>query len=75
MEAGEAGIALALAEALHAMGDERDAAATLAEFEARLLARADRIRDPAVRERFLTRVPENARTLELGRRWRTAERG
>jgi hypothetical protein len=34
---------------------------------ARLLGRADRIHDPAWRESFLTRVPDNARILELAR--------
>lgn len=34
-----------------------------------LQKRADKIADPALRRGFLERVPDNARTLELARRW------
>ncbi|AUX21597.1 protein kinase [Sorangium cellulosum] len=56
------------AEALDAAGDRRAAAAVLRGERDRLLARAERLA-PALRERFLGDVPENARVLELSRRW------
>ena len=63
---GEAIIRLTHAEALAAIGDAPAAAAALARARARLLERADRIRDARLRASFLERVPENRRTLELG---------
>ena len=57
------------AECLLATGDEPRARKALAEARDRLLARASRIADPALRAGFLERVPENARTLALAREW------
>ena len=42
--------------------------------ERRLLARAERIADPGLRESFLARIAENARTMALAREWRDPER-
>jgi hypothetical protein len=53
------------AEALSAAGKATDFAAAIAEARERLLARAAKISDPAWRERFLTAVAENDRTLAL----------
>lgn len=69
VEEGEAMIRLAEAETLHAL-DETDAArAAIAKAHARLVERASRINDDALRGRFLRGVPENARTIELARVW------
>ncbi len=65
LEEGEARVRLTYAEALGAAGRAADAAAALAEAHDRLLARASRITDATWRRRFLTNVPENARTLAL----------
>jgi tetratricopeptide (TPR) repeat protein len=61
---GDATIRLARAEALHAARDPgaRDAAI---EARDRLLARAARIGDPALRHLFLTALPEHAKTIAL----------
>ena len=53
------------AEALAATGDHAAAREALREARGRLLARAAKISDPRVRQSFLERVPENARTLAL----------
>jgi eukaryotic-like serine/threonine-protein kinase len=53
------------AEALLALGEREQAASALSAARARLLAEAERIRDPALRQSFLSAVPENARTLAL----------
>jgi len=58
-------IRLAHAEALAATGDHAAAREALREARGRLLARAAKISDPRVRQSFLERVPENARTLAL----------
>jgi hypothetical protein len=63
LEEGESLVRLAHVEALSAAGRRDEAARALTAARARLLARAALLRDPAVRERFLTRVPENAATL------------
>jgi eukaryotic-like serine/threonine-protein kinase len=69
IEEGESLIRLMYAEALDA-ALERDAArAALTEARDRLLARAARIADPELRQSFLERVPENARTLARARAW------
>jgi len=64
---GEATIRLALAECLSATGDQsaaKEAVATTAQW---LRTRAETIDDPALRESFLTRIPEHRRILELAR--------
>jgi tetratricopeptide (TPR) repeat protein len=65
VEEGESFVRLVHAEALLAAGLAGEAAAAIASARERLLARADRIEDRIRRERFLTNVPDNARTLEL----------
>ncbi len=65
---GESLIRLVHAEALRADGDPR-AVEEVTFAKQRLLERAGKIVDPALREAFL-RVPENARTLEHAAEWR-----
>jgi hypothetical protein len=61
---------LALAEACFAEGDGGAGEAALREALRCVRARASDIPDGALRESFLSQVPENARTLELARqRW------
>ncbi|MEO8704370.1 MAG: protein kinase [Kofleriaceae bacterium] len=66
VEEGEALVRLMLAEALVATGDRAAGLAAARAAYARLLERAARISDPDWRRSFLERVPENARTVELG---------
>ncbi|HTN83381.1 MAG TPA: serine/threonine-protein kinase PknK, partial [Sorangium sp.] len=65
LEEGESLVRLAYAEALAAAGAAREAAEALAAAREHLLSRAAKISDPSFRERFLTCVPDNARTLAL----------
>ena len=51
-------------------GARDDARRALAVAHQRLLARADRIEEPAWRHRFLHAVPVNARILALAEEWR-----
>jgi tetratricopeptide (TPR) repeat protein len=67
LEEGEAAVRLVYAEVLAARGAEQEFAMAIVEAHARLLSRAAKISDPVWRERFLTGVPENARTIELSR--------
>ncbi|WP_437605380.1 hypothetical protein WMF20_30200 [Sorangium sp. So ce834] len=69
VEEGESLVRLAVAEALAASGRHAEATAAIAAARAALLARAERLSDPTWRERFLRDVPDNARTLDLARRW------
>ncbi|WP_437954603.1 protein kinase [Sorangium sp. So ce119] len=69
LEEGESLVRLTFAEALAAGGRQGEAAAAIASAKAALLARADKLSDPAWRERFLRDVPDNARTLDLARQW------
>jgi tetratricopeptide (TPR) repeat protein len=62
---GESFIRLAHAEVLFENGQDDLACEVIREARARLYDRAERIRKPAWRESFLTRVPHNARTIEL----------
>ncbi|WP_437479358.1 protein kinase [Sorangium sp. So ce1014] len=57
------------AEALHASGDAEAAREVIRAARDELLARADRIGDPAFRRGFLENVSANARTLALARAW------
>lgn len=68
LEEGEALVRLVYAEALHASADRRASAAIL-DARAHLLERAAKIRDPILRQSFLERVPENARTVACAREW------
>jgi tetratricopeptide (TPR) repeat protein len=63
----EAYVRLVLARALRATGDTERARATVHEALARLEKRAACIGDPALRESFLGRVPENAATRALAK--------
>ncbi|MDI1445708.1 serine/threonine-protein kinase [Polyangium sp. 6x1] len=67
MEEGEALLRLVYAEALIASGSAASGKHAIFQARTRLLARANRITDAAMREHFLERVPENARTMALGR--------
>lgn len=71
LEVGEALVRLVHAEALGASGDHDAALKAITDAATRLLARADKL-EGAMREGFLARVPENARTLALARAWTTA---
>ena len=64
---GEATIRLALAECLVAAGDTQAARGILDKASGRILSSAEAIEDPAIRESFLTRIPEHRRILELAR--------
>jgi tetratricopeptide (TPR) repeat protein len=68
-EEGESLVRLIYAEALGASGRQAEAAEAIAEARRKLLERAAKISDAAWRERFLRRVPDNVRTLELAQRW------
>jgi tetratricopeptide (TPR) repeat protein len=69
IDEGEALIRVMYAATLDATGDPVAARTALTEALDHLLKRADKIADPARRRSFLERVPDNARTLELARRW------
>jgi tetratricopeptide (TPR) repeat protein len=70
IEEGESMVRLAFAEALELTGARDDARRALAVAHQRLLARAERIEEPAWRTRFLHAVPVNARILALAEEWR-----
>ncbi len=65
MEEGEALVWLAGAEVALGAGDRDLAFAHVERARASILARSTRISDPELRESFLTRVPENARVMQL----------
>ena len=69
LEEGEALLYLAHAETLDANGRRDDARRVIRAARDRLLERAAMIARPEWRESFLTKVPENARTLALAREW------
>lgn len=70
---GAVGTWLSLAEAALAQGEDSAAEKALRKAQHHLHLRAKEVTDPAARERFLSRVPENARTRELVRqRWGAA---
>jgi serine/threonine protein kinase len=71
VEEGESLIRLVHALALESVGDEKGAAAAIADAKKRLLDRADRINDPRLRRSFLDHIPENARTLAVAARYKT----
>ncbi|WP_437521262.1 protein kinase [Sorangium sp. So ce726] len=62
-------LAATYAEALHASGHVEAAHAVIREARDELLARADKIGDPAFRKSFLENVSANAHTLALARAW------
>ena len=57
------------AEALFANGLHDEARTSIEAAHERLESRAKKIADPTLRESFLTRVPENARTIALAKAW------
>jgi tetratricopeptide (TPR) repeat protein len=65
LETGEALVRLTYAEALSATGERERAREVISAGRDRLLARAAAIGDADSRERFLSTVPENARTLAM----------
>jgi tetratricopeptide (TPR) repeat protein len=65
VEEGESLVRLVHAEALAASGDEPGFRRAIASAHEDLLARAAKISDPAWRARFLSSVPDNARTAAL----------
>lgn len=69
VEEGEALARLVYAEALDALGRRDDARNAIRDARDRLLERASRIVDEALRESMLTRVPTHARTLSLATQW------
>jgi tetratricopeptide (TPR) repeat protein len=69
LDEGESLVRLVWAEALHAGGRADEAQEAIADARDRLMTRAERIRDPALRKSFLENVPENAKTLELATSW------
>jgi tetratricopeptide (TPR) repeat protein len=66
---GEAFVRLTYAEALQAARKTAVAQQAIGFARERLLARAQRIRNPLWRKSFLERVPENTRTLLLASAW------
>ena len=70
VEDGETFIRLTHIQTLEACGDIEGARALALEAEGRLLARAARIQDDALRTSFLERVPESAHTLAAAARLR-----
>ncbi len=68
IEEGESLVRLVHARALAATGAWPEARAAIARAEKSLLARAAAIRDETMQSAFLTRVRENAETLELARK-------
>lgn len=69
IDAEEAKVRLAYAKAQHASGQDDEARNTILAAQERLMARAEKIRDPALRKSFLERVPEHARTLAFAKQW------
>jgi hypothetical protein len=65
LEHGEARVRLIQVDVLKAAGGADGARAAAAAARDRLLVRAAHITNQAWRESFLTRVPDNARTLQL----------
>ncbi|WP_437484457.1 protein kinase [Sorangium sp. So ce1014] len=68
-EEGEAQIRLVYAESLRASGHDEAAREAIAVAMQRLVARAQRILDPARRQSFCQAVPENAKTFALAALW------
>jgi hypothetical protein len=69
VEEYESLVRLVLAEALEANGDGAGARQALASAWTRLQERAARITNETWRDSFLTRLPDNARTMDLAREW------
>lgn len=69
VEEGESFIRLTLAEVLDASGEHARAKEAIHAARVRIFERAALMSDAAWKERFVSRVAENARTLELARQW------
>jgi tetratricopeptide (TPR) repeat protein len=69
IDGGEFLIRVEHAQALEAIGDHAAAVAALRVALERLTVCANKINDPALRQSFLQRVPENARIMELSAAW------
>jgi tetratricopeptide (TPR) repeat protein len=65
IEDGEARVRLVYVEVLSALGEHERARDAILAARERLITRAARITNPAWRESFLTRVPDNVRTMSL----------
>jgi hypothetical protein len=63
---------LTSAEAAMAVGDEDGARAAIRAARDRIVYQAEQIKSPEIRASFLSKVAENARTLELARAWGAA---
>jgi hypothetical protein len=68
IEDGEAYARLVYFDVLTAMGEQQRALAAILAARDRLLERAAKFSNPAWRESFLTRVPDNVRTMHLAER-------
>jgi eukaryotic-like serine/threonine-protein kinase len=66
---GEIHLRLAVAEALHAVGQTDAARAAIDKTIERLRVRVENIPDAAARERYITQVPTHARLLALAKAW------
>lgn len=62
-------VRLTYAEAINATHGRERARPAITAAKRRLIAMSASITDPAMRQDFLTNIPENARTLELSARW------
>jgi hypothetical protein len=60
---------------LHATGADDEARAAILRAREKLVARADKIKDPSLREAFLEDEPDNRRTMDLARAWLNAPAG
>jgi eukaryotic-like serine/threonine-protein kinase len=69
IDGGEFLIRVEHAQALEANGEHARAAEQIRAARERLLHCAHKIRDERLRQSFLSRVPENARIIELARAW------
>ncbi|HLM71661.1 MAG TPA: hypothetical protein VK459_03180, partial [Polyangiaceae bacterium] len=63
------GVRLVYAESLAAAGEEEAAREAIAGARDHLLKQAATIADADYKKSFLESVPENARTMDLARRW------
>ena len=73
IEERESLLRLVYAESLDRLGERDEAREAIRLAQKRLLDRAAKIREPAWRDSFLHRLPENARTLALAREWGVTE--
>jgi tetratricopeptide (TPR) repeat protein len=72
LEAGEALVRRVHAEVLDATGNQEQSRKEIVAACERLMKRADKIGDEAMRASFLKAVPDNAATIDLALRWKVA---